>query len=375
MNDGPENDAGAGPQLLTFDRVPLEALAEHQDRTVVAVVRDEHVAALAQYRPLDALLGKDRRGARQVGDRVQLEEERGGAADSIRGVPRHRLTLAHHTAHRLLETDGSVADAHDEPPEPVSAASSRTSSGPTVVTSPAPIVRTEVPRAAARCEERDHVTAVRQVGRLSARVPLKQALEECLAADTWNGGLTSAVHVHERDTVGVGERIAEVLGKRLSARVAVWLEQHHDTLEVEVLRRSERSSDLGGMVGVVVNHGDTVHLTDEIESAANTGESTQRVSRGGDIEPEHPGRGKRSGAVERHVVARYARHSGHTDVVREDDLEARPDSLSADDTATHRALLRETVRDHASAGLLGKLDHAGAVPEDDEGTALIDASS
>ena len=41
LNDGPENDAGACPQLLTFDRVPLEALAEHQDRTVVADVRDE----------------------------------------------------------------------------------------------------------------------------------------------------------------------------------------------------------------------------------------------------------------------------------------------------------------------------------------------
>ncbi len=85
LNHGAENDSGARAQLLALDRVTLEALAQDEYSTLVTRVGDQDVAALAQYRPLDALFGEDGRGACEVGDGIALQQ------DSAAGPPMRKV--------------------------------------------------------------------------------------------------------------------------------------------------------------------------------------------------------------------------------------------------------------------------------------------
>ena len=175
------------------------------------------------------------------------------------------------------------------------------------------------------------------------------------------GRFAGAVDVHEHDSIGICERIAEIPCKGLGARVAVRLEEHDDALEVQCAGGGERRAHLGRVVGVVVDDGDSVDLPDQIEPAPHSGEARERSGRGGDVEPEHPSGGR---APQSPFSAMWSPGTRVTAVTAapsgNDDLEARPDTLSADHPATHVAVLGEPVGDDASVRLRGQLDDTRA---------------
>ena len=140
-----QDDPGSRTQALIFQSMPLEVSPECQDSAVIAVVRGEYVAALAQHAPRDALLGEYRCCRGQIGDGIAVDQQRSRTADPVGRMPGHQLVATHQAAYLTAKAFICGGYRHRDASLSSRAASARTSSGPTVVTSPAPIVMTRSP--------------------------------------------------------------------------------------------------------------------------------------------------------------------------------------------------------------------------------------
>ena len=79
------------PLVETAEINVSELFGENDHRTIVPPVADEQVAPLANDAPRDVLFGENVEREGEVGNRGTLDEEGGGAADTITRVARHRL--------------------------------------------------------------------------------------------------------------------------------------------------------------------------------------------------------------------------------------------------------------------------------------------
>ena len=75
--------------------------------------------------------------------------------------------------------------------------------------------------------------------------------------------------------IGIAERGGEFIEQQLRARVAVRLKDDVDLAEAALPRRRQRGANLGGMMAVVVDHGDAVGAALELEAAIHAVEVGQ----------------------------------------------------------------------------------------------------
>ena len=150
-------------------------------------------------------------------------------------------------------------------------------SGPSMVTSPAPIVTTTSPGSAAAATR--SATAEKS-GDVVHR--LADVLGDHRSADAGHRLFPRGVHVEHEDLVGGVERLAELTRESLCARIQVRLEHHHRAAAPALLgdasaRAAERGAHLGRMVGVVVEDPHAVRGADQLEAAAHALEPGQPV--------------------------------------------------------------------------------------------------
>ena len=65
------------------------------------------------------------------------------------------------------------------------------------------------------------------------------------------------------------ERAAEFIPKVLGAGVAMGLKKHEQAIELAAAGRFERGADLHRVMTVVIDHGDVVHYTLDVKTAAH----------------------------------------------------------------------------------------------------------
>src|SRR6185369_16239660 len=70
----------------------------------------------------------------------------------------------------------------------------------------------------------------------------------------------------------------EIIHQRLSARVAVRLEQHVDALKAARPRGRQSGADFGGMMSVVIDHGNAALGPAYLKAAVDTAEFGQRLA-------------------------------------------------------------------------------------------------
>ena len=80
----------------------------------------------------------------------------------------------------------------------------------------------------------------------------------------------SGVDIGDVYAIGLMKGAREIIHQRLRARVAVRLEQHVDTLKAAGARGRESGANLGGVVAVVVDHGDAALGATHLKAAVDT---------------------------------------------------------------------------------------------------------
>ena len=81
----------------------------------------------------------------------------------------------------------------------------------------------------------------------------RHRIDDRPAADAFDRFFRCGIDIGHENEIGRLQDLAEVVGKRLGARVAVRLEQHDDTLRLERARGLQRGGQLGRMMAVVVD--------------------------------------------------------------------------------------------------------------------------
>src|SRR6516162_9915540 len=111
------------------------------------------------------------------------------------------------------------------------------------------------------------------------------------AADSRNGGLAGRVDVGQDEHIGLIKGQTEVVPQMLRARVTMRLEEHQKTVELATASGFERGPYLGGMVAIVVNHGDVIDRTLDVEATADPAEIRESLANqlSGNIQIERDG--------------------------------------------------------------------------------------
>ena len=112
-------------------------------------------------------------------------------------------------------------------------------------------------------------------------------------------------HRGQEHAVGRCERRSEVGGELTSSRAeAARLEQGDQPAAGEALpERRQRSRDLRGMVGEVVDHDDSRRLADDLEPALDAPEGGERLQDGLPLQPVGAGRRPHRHRIQRVVLA------------------------------------------------------------------------
>src|ERR1700686_2904260 len=123
---------------------------------------------------------------------------------------------------------------------------------------------------------------------------LANGIGESLAGNTRNRRLTGGVDVGQHQDVGLVKGAAEVVPKVLRAGVAMRLEKDEQAIELAEARSVQCGANLGGVMSVVVYHGDVVQRALDVETAADPGEFSESFAdqlRGGIQVERHGCRG------------------------------------------------------------------------------------
>ena len=102
-----------------------------------------------------------------------------------------------------------------------------------------------------------------------------EALDFCgqiLSGDAGDGLLTGGVDGEHVDGVGVSKCTAELVQKIKGAGVAVGLEDDEDAAMATLPRGCEGGANFGGMVAVVVDHGDAAGGATKLKAPINSSE-------------------------------------------------------------------------------------------------------
>ena len=181
-----------------------------------------------------------------------------------------------------------------------------------------------------------------------------------LAAHALDRRLPRGVDVHDHDGVGRIEGAGELAREALRARIAMGLEQHHHALEIERGGGGERRGHLGGMMGVVVDHGDARGRPHEVEPATHARIAGEALRRAADVVAERPYHAQHARRIERVVAAgaflQAARRLGS---VGEMQREQRGQALGAVIGHARVAAFREPVGHHAPPAAAGELGERG----------------
>src|SRR6266481_479983 len=91
------------------------------------------------------------------------------------------------------------------------------------------------------------------------------------AGHAGDGRFAGGVDVQQRKDVGLIEGAAEIVPKMLGARVAMGLKEHQQSIELAAAGGFERGTNLGGVMAVIVDHGDVIDYALDVEAAAHSG--------------------------------------------------------------------------------------------------------
>src|SRR6266436_7155379 len=98
---------------------------------------------------------------------------------------------------------------------------------------------------------------------------LANGVYQGFARHTGNGRFARRVNIRQHENVGLVESAAEFVPQVLRARVAVWLKENEQAMELAAARSFERRTNLRRVMAVVVNHGDVVDHALDVEAACN----------------------------------------------------------------------------------------------------------
>src|SRR5690349_5816436 len=131
------------------------------------------------------------------------------------------------------------------------------------------------------------------------------------AGHAGDGGLARRIDVGQDENVCLIEGAAEFVPKMLRARVAMRLEEHEQAIELAAAGGAKRGANFRRMMAVIVNNGDVVHHSFDVEAAADAGKFCQAFANqvGSDVEVK--GHGSCGGGVA------YVVHSGRMREVEE----------------------------------------------------------
>ena len=154
------------------------------------------------------------------------------------------------------------------------------------------------------------------------------------------GALARRIHVEHSDHIGVRQRLAELAGEHRGARVEVRLKHRHQSPRCQRARSTERGRDLGGVMGVIVDHNRPAGgVPDALKAPAGSAKACEARDRALLVHPGQPCRLQRGGRVERVVGA------GHR----------QPDLVSAP--------LESASRHRSVDGSAGVIEHGGSVTQ------------
>src|SRR5277367_2499908 len=115
-----------------------------------------------------------------------------------------------------------------------------------------------------------------------------------LTGDAGDWRFARGIDVEQHEHVGLIEGAAELVPEMLRARKAVRLKENEQAVELAATRRFERGANFGGVMAVVVDHGDVVHDTLQVEPASHAGKFREsfayQVSRNVEIKRDRSGR-------------------------------------------------------------------------------------
>src|SRR5262245_60713230 len=136
-----------------------------------------------------------------------------------------------------------------------------------------------------------------------------------LAGHAGNRCFAGGVDVGDYEQVGLIKGAREFLPEMLRAAKTVRLKQHQQAVELAAAGGFERGLDLRGMMAVVIDDGDVVDRTFDVETAADSGKVLQTPANqcGGNVEIE--GDGGCGGGVAHVVNARRMRQTEQAEVV------------------------------------------------------------
>src|SRR5580692_360862 len=95
---------------------------------------------------------------------------------------------------------------------------------------------------------------------------------ERFTGDAGDGRFARGVDIQQHQNVGLIESAAEVVPEMLGARKAVGLEEDQQTIELAAAGGFEGSANFDRVMAVIVDHGDVVDDSFDVETAAHAGE-------------------------------------------------------------------------------------------------------
>ena len=137
-----------------------------------------------------------------------------------------------------------------------------------------------------------------------------EALDFCgqiLSGDAGDGLFAGGVNGKDADSIGVSKCTAELVQKIKGAGVAVGLEEDVDLAVAALAGGGEGGANFGGMVAVVVDHGDAAGGATKLKAPINSSEVIEARGDliGGNFKLAGDGNG--GGGVEDVVAARNAK--------------------------------------------------------------------
>src|SRR5712672_2603442 len=127
---------------------------------------------------------------------------------------------------------------------------------------------------------------------------LANGTRECFARDTGDGRFAGGIDINERKNIGLIESAAEIGPEVLGAAETMRLKEHQEAIELAATGCFERGANLGGVMAVVVNHGDVVDHSLDVKAAADAGKLNETFANqvGWNIQVKRD-RGSRSGVA------------------------------------------------------------------------------
>src|SRR5215813_5881461 len=105
---------------------------------------------------------------------------------------------------------------------------------------------------------------------LSVFAALLYSFGQSLRRHTFDRRLARRIDIEDVKGVCVIERGDELIHQVAGSRIAVGLENYVNFVEVTLLRRSQRSANLCGMMTVIIDDADVVHAAAQLEAPINS---------------------------------------------------------------------------------------------------------